>query len=360
LGEDHIQKLDYIYTLQGWLKAMNHPNVNANTKEGANELYAKDQYSMVVGYFEGDFTRIGSPYLSNVSNPFYLDAQLGADRKDLYNGNISTWTTKTDLYNSGDAYNQQLTGQIFTYDRLNRLKSTNVRAFNTGTMIFGATANNDYKTDYTYDANGNILTLKRNSYGAGNGMDDLSYTYATMLNGNSINTNKLTRVNDAITTASITEDIESGQLANNYTYDKIGNLTKDVQEKLKEIKWTVYGKVGEVIPEHNTLNPSQQKPHLIFSYDASGNRVKKEVNNIPYNASGQLQRNPENIITTYYVRDASGNTMAIYERENTARPEPNYYTASWKLIELPLYGSDRLGQYKPGDIVATKLFHKMN
>ena len=356
IGEDHIQKLDYIYTLQGWLKGLNHPATNTNAAEGSTSLYAKDQFSMMLGYFKGDFTRAGSAFQSDLANPYYLDAQVGANRKDLYNGNISTWITKTDYYNSGDAYNQQLTGQIFTYDRLNRLKSTNFRAFN-GTG-FTTTANEDYKTSYSYDANGNILTLDRNSHGAGNSMDQLSYNYATTAAGYATNTNRLTSVNDALTTASITEDIESGQLANNYTYDKTGNLTKDVQEKLKEIRWTVYGKVGEVVPSYDALNPAQQKAQLTFSYDATGNRVKKEVNKVPYTSSGVAQRKPENLTTTYYVRDASGNTMAVYERENTLRPEPDYYTATWKLIELPLYGSDRLGEYKPGDIVATKVFHK--
>ena len=38
LGDDHVQKVDYYYTLQGWLKAINSPMAadNVDGEEGHN------------------------------------------------------------------------------------------------------------------------------------------------------------------------------------------------------------------------------------------------------------------------------------------------------------------------------------
>jgi len=73
-------------------------------------------------------------------------------------------------------------------------------------------------------------------------------------------------------------------------------------------------------------------------YVSTGNRICKQVNKVP---SGS---NPADI-TTYYLRDASGNTMAVYERTNKAATVG--YLATYTQREVSLYGSDRLGTYKP-------------
>jgi hypothetical protein len=110
---------------------------------------------------------------------------------------------------------------------------------------FTPVALDDYKERITYDANGNILTYKRNANGANLAMDDLSYSYyyqaidpsgnkswKTYTSGQSTNTapadlyaytNRLAHVKNAISTPTLTEDLES-QPDNNYTYDDIGNL----------------------------------------------------------------------------------------------------------------------------------------
>ncbi|HEX8549539.1 MAG TPA: hypothetical protein VF691_21430, partial [Cytophagaceae bacterium] len=101
------------------------------------------------------------------------------------------------------------------------------------------------------------------------------------------------------------------------------------------------------------------KPSLKFTYDGMGNRVKKEVNKVPYTSKGDAQRELENLTATYYVRDASGNVMAIYERTNVKIPPSKTfplttYNATFALKEVPLYGSDRLGEYQPDEVIATK------
>ena len=63
-----------------------------------------------------------------------------------------------------------------------------------------------------------------------------------------------------------------------------------------------------------------------FAYDAMQNRIKKRKV-----VSGSD-------ISTFYVRDAQGNVLAVYEKNGT--------TVTWK--EQHLYGSSRLGTVEPG------------
>ena len=99
-----------------------------------------------------------------------------------------------------------------------------------------------------------------------------------------------------------------------------------MQEDITKIDWTVYGKVSQIVK-----NTGGQDRITRFQYDAAGNRIKKNHED----ANG-------NITNTYYVRDASGNIMAIYD---DAREDfQGGYDIVYKLREQPIFGSDRLGQ----------------
>ena len=60
-----------------------------------------------------------------------------------------------------------------------------------------------------------------------------------------------------------------------------------------------------------------------FRYDGAGNRIEKRV-----------VTNDTIVAVTRYLREASGNVMAIYQDST--------------LQEQPIYGSNRLGQYQGG------------
>ncbi|REE05632.1 RES domain-containing protein [Marinoscillum furvescens] len=83
------------------------------------------------------------------------------------------------------------------------------------------------------------------------------------------------------------------------------------QLKTTSITWNASGKVEQV-----TLTNGDKVQYL---YDAAGNRVAK------------LHTQSTTTSTTRYVRDASGNTMAVYKND--------------ALAEVPIYGSSRLGMY---------------
>ena len=104
-----------------------------------------------------------------------------------------------------------------------------------------------------------------------------------------------------------------------YQYDAIGNLILDQAEGTK-VTWTPYGKVRTVSTQSDTVVTT-------FRYDGAGNRIEKRV-----------VTNDTLVSITRYLRDASGNVMAIYQDST--------------LHEQPIYGSSRLGQYQGGAVTA--------
>ena len=333
--------LDYAYTLSGWLKGINTPTLSPSLDPGADgsgtSQFAPDEYGMVLSYYNGDFKRSTSPYIS--SNAYALNSTL-----PLYNGNINSWISKTqqEYRDNGGSSNNYTRGNVYTYDQLNRIQASNY-SYYTGTAF---TAMPDYHTDYTYDENGNILKLNRRGYGNNLKMDSLTYSYVT-------GKNQLSFVYDSVTTDVYTTDLKSGQTTGNYVYDSIGNMIQDNQAGIA-VTWTLYNKIDEVRP----LSSGSGKPALRFTYDAAGNRVSKEVNTQPFPYTGTTPtRLPQYITTTYYIRDASGNIMSVYERTNDSiTGKTGYYTATYKLIEQPMYGSSRVGEFLPATTIAQKVF----
>lgn len=77
-----------------------------------------------------------------------------------------------------------------------------------------------------------------------------------------------------------------------------------------------------------------------FAYGADRQRVRKTVKDW---SSGGNVKYEEDWVSTYYIRDASGNPMAIYERSFAPGASGGSYTATFALEEWPMYGSARLG-----------------
>lgn len=340
IGEDKVQGLDHIYTINGWIKAVNHPSlVAANDPgqdghtSGSHQNTARDIWGTILGYFADDFKRTYSStpslFNSNVSNTWHLAGG------PLYNGNITSWTSHIG-YTLGGGYNyEQLTGNKYRYDDLNRLTESDFQIYSSG---WGDAPNNNYDEAFSYDGNGNFDQVTRNGYynGTTSAMDQFTYkyyeastsTYGVSYTFSSVPAgarNRLAYVDDAASSGNYATDIDD-QSAGNYTYDEIGNLTADVAEGISAITWTPAGKIASVTKTSGQV--------INYYYDAMGQRIRKE--NI-VDATDHTQNK-----TTYYVRDAQGNVMSIYERTNTGSA-PNF-TATFKMTEQPIYGSSRIGE----------------
>jgi RHS repeat-associated protein len=297
------QGIDYVYTLGGQLKSINHPSLEQSKDPGGD---ANDVFGVTLDYYSGDYLRTGRNIASSPT--------IAGANQD-FNGNIKAarWGNKgipgdyTNGTASQKAYN-------YNYNRNNWLtEATFGTTDNTGVI----TGVNKYKEGaLSYDANGNIKTLQRTN-DTGATTDNLTYNYTGR--------NQLNSVADAVTTPTGPTDIE-GQGANNYTYNAIGQMTSNVQENL----FYFYNTQGLVTEVRKGANPVVK-----FYYNERGQRVKKESFNTasPYALTS----------TDYYSLDISGNTMAIYN-------QPSSGAIAQK--ELPLYGSSRLGVYNRTSVAA--------
>ena len=267
LGEYKVQGLDYYYTLQGWIKGVNlQGDHDAEATNNVQKYVSKDAFNYALHYYEDDYKSINGNFSWN---------STGAT--DLFNGNIAAM--KTGLKTGGEQT------MLYRYDQLNRIKTA-------------VSTQNTYQTGYSYDANGNILSLLRNDHTTTNTIDNLSYSYNTNVN------NRLNQIRD---NSGDNTGLTSSPTPFSYQYDNIGNLIEDEEKEIGEITWTVYGKVQSVEKNDGTT--------ISYKYDAIGNRIYKKVNTTE----------------THYVRDASGNLMATYENKIAK--------------DFVIYGSSRLGVY---------------
>ncbi|MFP9099831.1 hypothetical protein ACLI09_12315, partial [Flavobacterium sp. RHBU_24] len=309
LGDKKVQGLDYIYTLQGWLKTVNSERLGSvydAGKDGSD--VAKDALAFGLNYFQNDYkSRFDSgstpvdSYLLNFSRAKNMEGTY-----NLYNGNIKEMVTSF-----GDLAENNFSSQFNTYryDQLNRISSMTSRniAYNAYDQSLSPTTS--YSNAFTYDRNGNIKTLQRKSTD-GATFDQLQYTYIE-------GTNKLTHIADTATPLSGANDL-TNQNYFNYVYDDIGQLTKDYGEGIS-IEWRVDGKVKRVTKSTGTI--------IDFKYDGLGNRIIKSVTD----TSGKVE-------STYYIRDAQGNVMSTYKLVDVPQQ-----ALSFRLQEQDIYGSSRLG-----------------
>ncbi|MFH6996033.1 thrombospondin type 3 repeat-containing protein [Flavobacterium sp. FlaQc-48] len=327
IGDKKVQALDYIYTLQGWLKGVNGERLGTQYDAGKDGLnVAQDAFGFALNYYKGDYqSRFNMR--DNTIFSFSKGANLEKE-SSLYNGNIKEMVTSL-----LDIQQKPIATQFnyYKYDQLNRIKEMTSQAVSYNQNLSTNAPASGYQSNYSYDRNGNLTKLNRwapLSTGVITLMDQLTYTYTT-------GKNKLRHVNDAVPNNVFTNgaandtslDIDN-QTADNYGYDDIGQLISDKQEGLK-IDWRIDGKVNRVTKNNGTI--------ISFEYDGLGNRTAKTVTN------------GSDVTTTYYQRDAQGNVLATYELVKQGA------TTKYYLTEHDIYGSSRLGVERGRKEIAASL-----
>ena len=192
----------------------------------------------------------------------------------------------------------------------------------------GSGALSDYAERYTYDPNGNILTLNRTGDSVHPATAQLKYNYLYAKTGGgtaeyvpgSAPTSGVAHLTNQLSSIGVTSSggaSNPNELANqsafNYQYNEIGQLTADSKAQISQVVWNVYGKILSMVASGDTIS---------FTYDAAGNRISKRAHGI----------------TTWYVRDAQGNVMSVYTQGNSA-----VHGDSLTQTEADVYGSSRLG-----------------
>lgn len=290
IGQDDVQGLDMLYTLQGWLKAVNHPLSQADPGgDGQRNRFAKDVYCFSLGYHQKDYRAIGGgaefPFVTGTS-----DAGIG-----LFDGNIRSLVQ----YNGG-LNEQPVHGSVFRYDQLGRLTAMERQLPQNGSWQ----PLEAYKTTMSYDPDGNILSMFRRGKASQLPMDDLRYTYRP-------GTHQLSQVQDDVSAGAYPEDIDS-QEADNYQYDASGNLVADRSVGIEQISWTNDGKVAGI---------TKGRMEVTYGYDANGYRVLRT------DKKGR----------GFYVRDLKGRILAEYASGKEG--------IVWK--QTGLFSTDQIGTYVP-------------
>lgn len=268
IGQQQVQGIDYAYTLQGWLKGINSTAVGDGTYDmgedgntsSTNRFIARDAFGFSLNYFNGDYASV------NV-NPFAGIGTLANTGYDLFNGNIASMVVNLPKLGSAKVYG-------YKFDQLNRLTKMDVyEGLNNATNAFSATGlSGAYTERLSYDANGNIQTYLRKD-DAGSDKNNYEYTYAA-------GTNRLSSIYNTVNSQTKT-----------YSYDAIGNTTADGMQGVINTVWNVYGKV-------KSLTNGASKS-VIYTYGADGQRIGKKVDNVK----------------EWYIRDATGNVMAAYQKD---------------------------------------------
>lgn len=294
LGEQRVQGVDYAYTINGWLKAINgiqnDPQSDMGQDGDVGVVTPKDVFSQRVDYFTKDYKAIAD------SNIF---RHVPGTPKSLYNGNIAGVAAALAPFNN--VYKK------YHYDPLQRIDRAEYAnySYNYSTSILNTANIADYASEYKYDADGNLLKLRRQGgtvSAALNGgvpiaqhmMDTLTYNYVPK-------TNRLKNIADLSSSTSYKIDIPPTPLnpsLTHYSYDATGNITQDLVSGLTNIEWNRLGKVKSIL--------KQDGSRMYFSYDPMGNRLTKELVQYPH-ADSMVK------FKTIYVRDATGNMLAVYE-----------------------------------------------
>ncbi|MBL7712365.1 MAG: RHS repeat protein, partial [Chitinophagaceae bacterium] len=312
LGDLRVQGIDFAYTIQGWLKAVNgdllNPAYDMGNDSFGNNVHAYDAAATAINYFKGDYKPIGTTAAVHTAEP----------ARGLYNGNIARL--------SSDILPFKPLMASFTYDQLNRIKYAVYDSISPAVAgMAGLHPVPAYKSMYDYDADGNITRLIRrvDKPGADRIMDSMRYYYVK-------GSNRLFRLTDSAENNYV-DDVDKFTDSNliRYHYDPIGNVTKDLVSNQDTIQWNLYNKVTA------TENRSARN-RLRFTYDGAGHRVAKSLQT--YTDEGVTAEDNE-----YFVHDAQGNILAVYRnRKNFTYEGPAVITLH-AVAAASLYARSALG-----------------
>ena len=311
-GSSSLQEVNYEYNIRGWLTGINDPG-NLGTDLFSMELLYEDPSS-----------------LTNLT------------KENQYNGNISgiIWNRKTDPSTSlKSAYTLE-------YDELNRILNN---YYGEGSTL--PSSNHFREYDYSYDLNGNILTLKRNN-GSGTTIDNLSYNY-----GNSPD-NRLKYITDNSASSSGFNDGNTS--GDDYAYDKNGNLIEDINKGFGIITYNFLNLPYVLTKDANNI--------ITYYYDAQGTKVKQVKteggtptvryysNGFEYDNTKDLNiiHMDEGVINVsssasvfqyeYFLKDHLGNTRISFE-DNSGTPSLNesvdYYPFGLEFIPISQGGTNK-------------------
>ncbi|GJM63662.1 RHS repeat-associated core domain-containing protein [Persicobacter diffluens] len=357
-----MQILDYVYTIDGRLKAINNPHFVEDKKEFAMQLdyyhndakgtefvFTKGVESHYDGQIAASLWRNGEEQdCEGCDLPYEIDLEMNEAPEEggefVAMNSITLGegfhfkaeegkTFSARIYQNGKSKTQAVipaltSGYRYAYDEQGQLKEA---TFGYVKQDYFLDQGNDWKvTDLDYDENMNIQQLSR--YDEKGNM--LSDTIKTKGQSDFIYKHRLVYEYDEEHPNQLVKVLADGKTYAEYEYDAIGQLTQmNNGGRVTKLSYNTAGLVTEI---------KDGADHVLFRYyyNTLGHRSKK----VSYHPNMRNEEEEANV--TYYTRDASGKVLAIYAKNNLLSEAALFAdkaTAALELVEIPLYGANRLG-----------------
>lgn len=293
-----LQKVDFNYNIRGWLTEI---NKTANLQQGAD---AKDLFAFRINY---NTLQAG---ISGVTA--------------LYNGNISETLWRTGADNIERAYG-------YKYDNLNRLKNAIYEKSGLTT--------NAYDENLTYDKNGNIMSLvRKGDIDPQVGIIEIdNLVYTPLTNSNQLarivdNANNTSGFNDVNKTG----DDYTYDANGNMITDKNKNITAIAYNQLNLPKKITFGTTGSIEYFYNAAGVKVQKivsetgKTAITTDYLGGFQYKDNVLEFFPTAEGYVKNTAGALSYVFQYKDHLGNVRVSYAKNPTTQvleiiEENNYY-----------------------------------
>jgi RHS repeat-associated protein len=336
----NLQGIDYTYTLQGALKAINNSD---KTKDpgGDGSTFSADAFGMVLDYYQGDYQNSRTHGIQPIKG--VNTAGLGADS---YTGDIKamTWFSKKPAAIVGSTPGiEDPTTYVYQYDDKSQFTESTWGTgidFNSTPAGFTATGLNkevvkNASGGTAYDANGNILYLQR----TGRFTDNFTYNYLnSTTNTGSVSNYNTNRLQSVVNNASGTP-----QTYASYIYNNAGQLITELNtfggtDKSKYIEYDAAGKVAVVYRD-----ALKTQKVVEYVYDEMGDQVIKKS----YNA-GQLSQITYYMGSVIYTQPVTNGTLGAitvqeYEIQGVEGRLGTFYR------QIPVYAyelNDHLGNVR--------------
>ena len=378
----NLQGIDYTYTLQGALKAINNNNNTSGTNHDpgndatATNGFNPDAFGEVLDYYPGDYNNTrttGIVPIRGVNTTALVPTES-------YAGNIkamSWYSNKPTGLGGSTAPNVY----VYNYDpKYQLIAGTWSNSLNFGTTPTGFTPTNSFQESVVipgtgtpgtstpgtpaYDGNGNILNLQR----TGAQSDIFAYNYKP-------NTNQLAGISNTGT---------SGD-SYTYSYDASGREISETTSNPVLDKYMQYDATGKVTLV--SRNSTFTEPVVGFVYDEAGQRIEKltysnttyQLSQVTYYYGGVVYTQPVNAgnygaltaqaydiqgtsgrlgiyarvsgTYAYELTDHLGNVRAVVQATGAVQTATDYYPFGMMIANLgPTYRYGYQGQNSEADL----------
>ncbi|MBL7893839.1 MAG: DNRLRE domain-containing protein [Bacteroidia bacterium] len=353
---NNLQGVDMVYTLDGNLKAINHPALHSSLDRGGDAgdfsgsnpfAVNSDLFGEILEYHYNDYEAANSYSVNSITsgNSIY-DGLIYSQRfkvPDVVNGvntgaNYIDWAgaNQTQLHSPASPETKEMIFK-YTYDQYKQLATSSFGLYNNSSNV--VTARNEYREggpssgNITYDANGNITRLVRATYSVSGSLkyyDDLTYTIST--NGNQVSSILDAAVNSF--GSNVNFKTATTTTPQNFTYNAIGQMTVSPAENIATITYYPNGQVKQVTFNNGSTTQyfydDQGQKYKVKYYDNINDRNKitwyigaaiyvfddnigAQINLNEMNTpSGQIRKNGSNYENIYSISDHLGNVRVTF------------------------------------------------